>query len=171
MYVALLMWPAALLCMASGTLSSCVPGHEDFQWQNIYSARTIKREGSLWRTCLLTVWTAVFISFISSSWNTRWRPEQSHIKVSSVVTRHTQFSFGLLSPLWHPKLLVKKKVWRARAGLAQRTVSRVGVGGLRALFPCLRVKMQLRAVCPRYFLNIWGWNWLYLSTTSPWTGL
>lgn len=116
--------PTALLCMASGTLSSCVPGQEDFQWQGIYSARAIKREGNLWRTCLLTVWTTVFISFISSRWNTRWRPEQSLIKVSSMVTRHTQFSSGPLSPLWHPKLLVKK-VLRARAGLAQKTVSRV----------------------------------------------
>lgn len=42
-----------------------------------------------------------------------------------MVMRHTLFSFGLLSPLQHPKLLVKTKVLRARAGLAQRAFSRV----------------------------------------------
>lgn len=85
---------------------------------------------------------------------TRAEPYQSVIRGYET---HTVLIWASLSSL-ASQTAGKKKVWRARAGLAQRTVSRVGVGGFRALFPCLRVKMQLRAVCPRYFLNIWGWN-------------
>lgn len=151
-----LMWPAALLSMASGTLSSCVPGHENFQWQGIYSPRTIKREGNLWRTCPLTVWTTVFINFISNSWYRRWRPALS-VKVSSMVMRHTLFSLGLLSPLWHPKLLVKNKVLRTRAGLAQRTFSRVCLNRwIKSIFPLSEGGHATQSTVPKAPLEYLG---------------
>lgn len=116
-------------CSQQAGHSSCEPGHRCFQWQGIYSQRTIKRERNPQRTCLLTVCSVVFISFINNSWNTRWRWEWRALSVqmSSTVMRRALFSFGFLSPLWHPKLLgkKKKKALRASAGLSWRTVSSV----------------------------------------------
>lgn len=92
------------------------------------------------------------------------------VKVSSIVMRHALFSFGLLSPLWHPRTLVKKKALRARAQLAQRTVSRVCWSRwIKSIFSLSEGGNAAQSSMPKAPLKYLGWNCLYLSITSPWT--